>query len=338
MTRIAIIGTGGTISNQGIDPLDAVEYVDRGEVLPVEQALARFPLLNTLADIELIPFGALSSRAIRLEDWIALRQRVTETLGRTDVDGLVVTHGTATLEETAYFLSLTVPSEKPLVVVGAQRPATTVGSDAYPNLIAAVRVAASGKASGHGGLVVMNDRIESAREVTKRSNHRLDTMGSPGLGPLGWVDPDGTVQLYRRTLRRHTTSSAFSDSSIWSELHDRPRVDITLSHSGSDGADVDAYLARGTDGIIVAALAPGVLPPEHERRLLEARSQGVPLVLTSRAPDGRTLPRSTSPFSTPDRPVTASDNLSPQSARVLMIAALAAKVPPAELQAVFDTH
>ena len=334
VARIAIIGTGGTISNRGVDPLDAIEYVDRGEVLPVEAALERFPLLARVADIELVPFAALSSRAVALPDWIALRRSVCAILGRDDIDGVVVTHGTATLEETAYFLSLTVAARKPIVVVGAQRPATTVGSDAYPNLVAAVRVAASPDAVGHGCLVVMNDVIESAREVTKTSNHRLHTMQSPGLGPLGWVDPDGSVRFYRRSLRHHTITSEFARDDLWSAVGDLPRVALSLCHSGSDGADVAAYVARGVRGIVIASLAPGVMPPEHEQELLRARDAGVTLLLASRAGTGRTLPRPTSQF--PGVP--AADNLSPQSARVLLLAALVANVPPERLQEIFDTY
>lgn len=334
MARIAIVGTGGTIANAGVGPLDALEYVDRGEVLPVEATIARFPLLTRIADLEPIPFATLSSRAVGVRDWIALRTTVIEVLARADIDGVVVTHGTATLEETAYFLSLTVPTHKPIVMVGAQRPATTVGSDAYANLIAALRVASSSEAAGHGCLVVMDDRIESAREVTKTSNHHLDTMRSPGLGPLGWVDPDGEVRFARRTLRRHTLQSMFASDELWTPATEPPRVDITLAHSGSDGADVAAYLAAGTRGIVIAALAPGVLPPAHEAELLAAHAAGVPLVLASRAARGRTVPRRTSPF--PD--LTTAGDLSPQSARVLLVAALVAKVPQFDLQTVFATH
>jgi L-asparaginase len=334
VARIAFIGTGGTISNRGVGPLDAIEYMDRGEILPVDAVLERFPLLATIADIEPVAFATLSSRAVSTSDWIALRRTVTDALARDDIDGAVVTHGTATLEETAYFLSLTVPSPKPVVVVGAQRPAPTVGSDAYPNLVAAVRVAAAPSARGHGCLVVMNDRIDAAREVTKTSNHRLDTMLSPGLGPLGWVDPDGTVQLYRRTLRRHTVDSEFSRDELWRSTTMAPRIDVTFTHAGSDGADVPAYVERGAAAIVISSLAPGVVPPAHEEELLRAHAAGVLLVLASRAPAGRTIARATASLPT----VAASDTLSPQSARVLLTAALVARVHPSGLQQVFDTY
>lgn len=334
MRRTAFIGTGGTIANSGVGPLDALEYVDRGTVLDTRSVLERFPLLADIADIEPVPFSALSSRSVTAQDWLALRRTVTDTLARDDIDGAVITHGTATLEETSYFLSLTVPSPKPLVVVGAQRPPTTVGSDAYPNLIAAVRVAAHPDAAGHGCLVVMNDRIDAARDVTKTANHRLDTMMSPGLGPLGWVDPDGAVQLHRRTLRRHTVGSDFASDELWRGVSALPRIDITLCHAGSDGADVPAYVARGAAGIIIGALAPGVVPPAHEDALMRAHEAGVHLVLASRGPVGRTIARTTSPLPT----AAAADDLSPQSARVLLAVALVARVPRSGLQQVFDSH
>lgn len=334
LARIAFIGTGGTISNRGVGPLDAIEYIDRGQVLPADLVLERFPLLATIAETEPVSFATLSSRAITAKDWIALRRTVAATLARDDIDGAVITHGTATLEETAYFLTLTVPSAKPMVVVGAQRPAPTVGSDAYPNLVAGVRVAADPNSRGHGCLVVMNDRIDAAREVTKTSNHRLDTMSSPGLGPLGWIDPDGTVQFYRRSLRRHTVQSEFARDDLWQGATEPPRIDVTFCHSGSDGADVPAYIARGAAAIVISSLAPGVMPPAHEEELMRAHEAGVHLVLASRAPVGRTIARATSPLPT----VAASDTLSPQSARVLVTAALVAKVPVSDMQRAFDTY
>jgi L-asparaginase len=335
VTKIAVIGTGGTISNAGTGPLDYLSYMDVGTVLPVADVLARFPLIHDLATIEPVAFAALSSRAIGPPEWVALRRTVTDTLRRDDIDGVVVTHGTATLEETAYFLHLTVPSDKPLVVVGAQRPAPTVGSDAYPNLVAAVRTAASVEAVGQGGLVVMNDTIHSAREVTKGSNHRLETMRSPALGPLGWVDPDGAVMLYRTTRRRHTTDSELADDRHWDGRRPLPRVDITYAYAGADGTDVEAFVARGTEGIVAAGMAPAVNPPAQEEELQRASDAGVVIVQGSRAGAGRVIARGTRPLLAD---ACATDNLTVQSARVLLLAALAAGVDRSDLQRVFDTY
>lgn len=334
MKRIAIIGTGGTISNAGGDPLDYLSYMDVGEVQDVDAVLASFPLINRLAEIESVPFAALSSRAMGPQQWVELRRIVTRTLEREDVDGVVITHGTATLEETAYFLHLTVPFEKPLVVVGAQRPAPTVGSDAYPNLVAAIRTAASPAAVGQGCLVVMNETIHCAREVTKSSNHRLETMQSAWLGPLGWVDPDGSVQLYRSTRRRHTVDSAFAAAQLWEGAVATPRIDVAYGYAGADGAEIAAFLDRGTDGIAVAGLAPAINPYGQERQLERAFDAGVTVVQSSRA-GGRAIARPTRPRLAA---VPTSDNLTVQSARVLLIVALVAGTARTDLQEVFDTY
>src|SRR5699024_10926803 len=142
--------------------------------------------------------------------WIQLRKIIIDTLAENDVDGFVISHGTSTLEETAYFLHLTVSTDKPIVFVGAQRPFTALSSDASLNLIQAVRVAANDAAINKGVLVVLNDEISSAREVTKQSTYRLDTFQSNKHGFLGVVDTDGTVQIYRQPLRKHTIHSEFS--------------------------------------------------------------------------------------------------------------------------------
>jgi L-asparaginase len=331
--HLAVIGTGGTIANSGGGPLDALSYLDEGPILPVDKVVERFPLIEEIARIEAIPFATMSSRDMGPASWVALRATVVEQLARDDVDGVVVTHGTATLEETAYFLSLTVPSSKPLVVVGAQRPAATVGSDVYSNLLAAVRVAASPQASGQGCLVVMNETIHSAREVTKGSNHRLETMRSPGLGPLGWVDPDGTVLLYRSTRRRHTATSRFSSAELWAEPVDLPRVDVAYGYAGADGAEIAAFIERGAQGIVVAGLAPALNPDGQERQLERAVEAGIAVVQGSRAGGGRVIAR---PTRRRLATVPTTDNLTAQSARVLLLVALTAGVPPAGLQDVFD--
>lgn len=335
MTTVAVVGTGGTISNAGTAPLDYLSYMDVGTVLSLEDVLARFPLIHEVATIHPVPFATLRSRAIGLVEWIELRATVSELVAREDIDGVVITHGTASLEETAYFLHLTVRTDKPVVIVGAQRPATSVGSDAYANLVAAIRVAASPTAVSHGCLVVMNDAIHSAREVAKTSNHRLETMRSPELGPLGWVDPDGLVAMYRRSLRRHTIGSDFSAPEQWSGGGRLPRVDIAYGYAGADGAEVDAFVARGAGGIVVAGMPPAVNPPQQEERLQVAFDAGVAIVQSSRAGGGRAIARATRALLSE---ACAADNLNAQSARVLLLVALHAGVARDDLQAIFDTH
>ena len=171
---------------------------------------------------------------------------------RPDIAGFVITHGTATLEETAYFLHLALKTDKPVVLVGAQRPASALSTDAGMNLLGAIRVASAEAARGLGVLVVLNDEIQSAREVTKTSTYRLQTFRSPDFGALGHIDGDG-VHIYRHPMRRHAPDTEFDVS----KLDGLPRVDIAYSYAGADGTVVDALVAAGARGIVSAGLAPG---------------------------------------------------------------------------------
>ena len=231
--RVALIGTGGTISSIGRDSLDVWEYMDTARKAEPDELLQRFPEVPAAAEIVPVRFRAVGSTAIGPADWLALVTTVHEALAvQAPLDGVVITHGTATLEETAYFLNLTLKTDAPVVVVGAQRPATGLSSDAAMNLLNAVRVAGSPAARGLGVLVLLNDEIQAAREVTKTSTSRLETFRSHDLGMLGYADPDGRVAIYRRPSRRHAPNTEF-DVRGRAEL---PRVDIAASYAGADGS------------------------------------------------------------------------------------------------------
>ena len=200
--RVALIGTGGTISSIGRDSLDLWEYMDTSRKAEPDELLQRFPEVAEAADIVPVRFRAVGSTAIGPADWLALDAAVHDAVAReAPLDGVVITHGTATLEETAYFLNLTLKVDAPVVVVGSQRPATGLSSDAAMNLLNAVRVAGAPAARGLGVLVLLNDEIQAAREVTKASTLRLETFRSPDLGMLGYADPDGRVAIYRKPAR-----------------------------------------------------------------------------------------------------------------------------------------
>ena len=203
--RVALIGTGGTISSIGRGSLDLWEYMDAGRKAEPDELLLRFPEVADAAEIVPVRFRALSSAAVGPADWLALHAVVHDAVSReAPLDGLVITHGTATLEETAYFLNLTLKVDATVVLVGSQRPATGLSSDAALNLLNAVRVAGAPEARGLGVLVLLNDEIQAAREVTKTSTLRLETFRSPDVGMLGYADPDGRVAIYRKPVRRHT--------------------------------------------------------------------------------------------------------------------------------------
>jgi L-asparaginase len=313
--RVALIGTGGTISSIGRDSLDLWEYMDTSRKAEPDELLQRFPEVAAAADIVPVGFRSVGSAAIGPAEWLALTAAVHEAVDReAPLDGVAITHGTATLEETAYFLHLTLKSDAAVVLVGAQRPASGLSSDAGLNLLNAVRVAGSREARALGVLVLLNDEIQSARDVTKSSTLRLEAFRSHDLGMLGYADPDGRVAIYRRPTRRHAPDTEF-DVRGRTEL---PRVDIAASYAGADGT----------------ALPPGVVTPAETEALLEARKRGVLIVMSSRAGSGRVLPRTV----LRRQDLVVADNLTPQKARILAMLALTRTSDPGEVQRMFDEY
>ena len=329
--RVALIGTGGTISSIGRGPLDLWEYMDASRKAEPDELLVRFPEVAEAAEIVSVRYRAVGSTAIGPADWLALDAAVHAAVAReAPLDGVVITHGTATLEETAYFLNLTLKADATVVVVGSQRPPTGLSSDAGLNLLNAVRVAGAGEARGLGVLVLLNDEVQAAREVSKTSTLRLETFRSHDLGMLGYADPDGRVAIYRRPARRHAPATEFDVRG----RTDLPRVDVAASYAGADGAAIRAFVAAGARAIVSASLAPGVVTPAETEALLEAGGRGVLVVISSRAGSGRVLPRTV----LRERGFVAADNLNPQKARVLAMLALTRTEDPAEVQRMFDEY
>jgi L-asparaginase len=326
--KVALIGTGGTIGSTGFHSLDLVEYL--GPMLSIQELLAKVPECFEVADIVTVEHSVISSDAIGISDWLSLT-RLIETTARehADLAGIVVTHGTATMEETAYFLNLALNVDIPVVIVGAQRPITGLSSDASMNLFSAMRVAASEAVRGLGVLVVMNEQIHAARDVTKRAVFRLDAFESPSFGVLGHTDLDA-IHIYRTPVRKHTTETEFSVG----ERQSLPRVDIVSSYADADGAAVEAFVAAGARGLVVSALAPGAAPPKQNGALLKAIDAGVAVVYTTRAGAGRTLKLAESQA----RGSITADNLNAQKARVLLMLALIEDADAARLQRIFDTY
>jgi L-asparaginase len=329
--RVALIGTGGTISSIGRGSLDLWEYMDAGRKAEPDELLVRFPEVAEAGEIVPVRFRAVSSANVGPADWLALDAAVHAAVAReAPLDGVVITHGTATLEETAYFLNLTLKVDATVVLVGSQRPATGLSSDAGLNLLNAVRVAGAPEARGLGVLVLLNDEIQAAREVTKASTLRLETFRSPDLGMLGYADPDGRVAIYRKPSRRHAPATEFDVRG----LSDLPRVDVALSYAGADGAAIRAFVAAGARAIVAASLPPGITTPAELDALIEARRRGVVVVLSSRAGSGRVLPRTV----VRERGFVVADNLNPQKARVLAMLALTRTDDVAEVQRMFDEY
>lgn len=312
--RVAIIGTGGTISSLSDDSLDLIDYPDTSRKMLADEVLSRIGELDRFATCVPLKFRAVGSTAIGPTDWVELATLLAETEARDPgFAGYVITHGTATIEETAYFLHLTLKIAKPVVLVGAQRPASALSSDGAMNLVAAVRTAIEPAARGLGVLVVLNDVIHSAREVTKTSTYRLETFQSPYYGILGEVDGD-RITIYRHAVRKHTADTPFRVDSRTV----LPRVDIAYCYAGADSAAIDAFVAAGAKGLVSAALAPGIVTPGQRAALEKAAAAGIVVVQSSRAGSGRVSRRKY----LREVGIVGADNLNPQKARVLLMLAL----------------
>jgi L-asparaginase len=253
----------------------------------------------------------------------------TLTDAHPDLAGVVILHGTSSMEETAYALSLGLNTSIPVVLTGAQRPASALSTDAGMNIYNAVRLAACPEARNLGVLICLNDEIQAAREVTKTSNGRLQTFRSPDFGALGHVDGDRIV-IYRSPTRRHTPDTEFD----LREIAHLPRVDIAYSYAGGDGVAVQAFINAGARGIVGAAFAPGLLSPEEFIAMETAVKQGVAVAISSRAGSGRTF----APSKMRAAGFIQADNLTPQKTRILLAMALTKTQVRAEIQRMFDTY
>jgi len=328
--KIAFIGTGGTISSVGKGPLDIYDYGANGMMLQADGILDRFPEVQLVADVFPVPFRNVPSTQIAWSEWqelVVICDRLVSE--HPDLAGIVIGHGTASLEETAYFLSLTLKVRVPVVVVGSQRPASALSTDAGLNLVNAVRVAASEEARGLGALVLLNDEIQAAREVTKTSTGRMQTFRSPDFGVLGQADGDRLV-WYRRPLRRLAPDTEFDIRGLTA----LPRVDVAYTYAGADGAAVRAFVAAGAKGIIAAGFAPGFVTPGDAAALAEARQAGIVTMQSTRAGSGRVFPTTR----LREAGMLTADNLTPQKARILLALALTVTNDPAAIERIFATY
>ena len=314
LPTVVVLSTGGTIASV-YDSLSG----GFAPALSGEQLVQAVPGLDTIARVEVVQVANVSSTNMTPGLWLEVSRGASAVLGRPEVAGVVVTHGTDTLEETAYFLDLTVASDKPVVLVGAQRAASERDADGPRNLRDAILTAVDPASRGMGTLVAFNGEIHAAREVTKTHTLNVDTFKSPELGALGFVAPDG-VRYYRAPLRRQTLSLPGGAAP--------GRVEIVTNYAGADGRVVRGILAQGgLDGLVVEASGVGNLASALFDALEETRAAGIPVVITTRVHTGRTLPLYAgrgSGISLREIGCLFADNLPPHKARVLLIAGLMA--------------
>jgi L-asparaginase len=331
LPRVGLIITGGTIDSVGADRLDLAWYIEANKRLGDGELLAQPPELKTIARVEEIPFRRLPSQALVDSDWLQLVEKIHSAFDKDQAAGIVVTHGTNTLEETAYFLNLVLKTDRPVVLVGSMRPSSAISADGYLNVVNAVRVAADPQSKGRGCLVVMNDTIFNGRDVTKNSTYRVEAFQSRDMGPLGVADADGKVVYYHRPERKHTTQTEF-DVRTMTAL---PRVDIVLSYVNADGIMIEAAAKAGARGIVSAATGAGRPTPAQDDAFDRAyKEHGMLMCLCSRVASGRVV---RSP-GLKRKGFVAADNLQPWKARILLSLALSLTTDADEIQRIFDTY
>ena len=322
--NVIILATGGTIAGSAAEGTAVTGY--QAGALSVETLIKAVPEVKDYAHVTGEQIASLDSKDMNDEVWLKLARRVNELLARDDADGIVITHGTDTLEETAYFLNLTVHSKKPVVITGAMRPATAISADGPMNLLNAVRLAASPQAYDRGVLVCLNDQIDSARHVTKSHTTSLDTFKSP-LGPLGCMN-DGHPTFYNRVDRRHAghTELDLKDA-------DRlPYVKVIYGHAGDDALFVDAAIKAGARGIVYAGTGNGSIHKDAEEALARAAQAGIIIVRSTRTGSGTVIPAEQSYT---EAGFLNGDSLNPQKCRILLQLALMKTSDRQQIQQLF---
>ncbi|WP_084675723.1 asparaginase [Caballeronia insecticola] len=325
LPRIAVLATGGTIAGQAGDASKTAGY--KAGVVGVDKLLEAVPALSSVARIHAEQFASIDSKDMSAALWTALSRRIDTLLAQDDIDGVVVTHGTDTLEETAYLLHLTVKRAKPVVLTAAMRPSTALSADGPLNLLNAVSVAASQDAAGKGVLVAFNNQIHSARDVAKTSTYAVDAFRAPETGALGFVQ-DGRVEFQRTVVRPHTVASEFSVTDEW------PMVEIVTSHADASRVTVDALVAAGARGIVVAGTGNGSMHATLTHALADAVKKGVAVVRSSRVGSGHVMRNGAA--SDDALGTISAGTLNPYKARVLLMLALASGAQ--DLQRIFDTY
>ena len=328
LPNIVVLATGGTIAGAGPSGVQA-GYTSG--LVGVDQLIAAVPQAKKLAVLSGEQIANIGSQDMNDEVWLKLARRVNEVLERPDVDGVVITHGTDTMEETGYFLNLVVKSRKPVVMTAAMRPSTAISADGPLNFFNAVAVAANRDAGGKGVLVVMNDWIHGASSVTKTSTTSVQTFMSPLRGLVGTV-AYGEIEFFHGAVGKNTVDSEFSLDGVTS----LPRVDIIMAHENMDGRMIDAAAAAGAKGIVIAGVGNGNMTQAGLDALAANARKGIVCVRSSRVATGR-VGRNVE-VDDDKLAFIASDDLNPQKARVLLRLALLKPRPLAEIQRLFQEY
>jgi L-asparaginase len=316
--QVLVIGTGGTIGSAG------GYWTGNATRVPIDQ-IVRVPGLDSVASVTSEQLWNVPSGSIGPARWLELSRHVAGLLrARPELAGIIVTHGTDTMEETAYFLDLTLPGDRPVIVTGSMRPSDMAGADGPANLTNATRVAVDPRARGRGAMVLMDDKLFAARDVTKTNSTRVETFQAPERAPIAIADADGI--FYRQPSPAR--SAPLFDVAALREL---PRVDVIYGYAGADGVMIDAVVAAGAKGIVMAGVGRGGLTGAQTDALVKARAKGVVVVVSTRTGSGRV------PVMRDDGMVGSGD-LNPQKARVLLTLALTRSSEPSVVASIFQAQ
>jgi L-asparaginase type II len=333
LPTVVLMSMGGTIASRGTPRLNITNYGgdDNIRVEP-EDWYADLPELAGIAHIRLDDQRAPRDRASGSEtheDLARVARRLNELAADPQIDGIVVTHGTNTMAETAWYMNLTVDTEKPIVFVGSQRPWTALSGDGPRNLYDAVRVAASKEARGKGVLQSMNQFINTARDVDKTIAYRVNTFQGVDVGAIGFADPDKVV-FYREPLRRHTHRSEFAGI----DFESLPQVEVAFAYRDAPGYLIDAMVEHGARGIVVEGTGAGSATSGQRDAIERAQESGVVIVMTARTQGGRVqdTPRRREAGMVPG------DNLLPEKARILLQLALTRTDDRSEIERIFNEY
>jgi glutamin-(asparagin-)ase len=325
LPNVVILATGGTIAGAGASAVNSATYA--AAKVGVEKLIAGLPELSKVANVRGEQVFQVASESLTNDNLLTLAKRVSALSKQADVDGIVITHGTDTLEETAYFLTLTVHTNKPIIVVGSMRPGTALSADGALNLYDAVNVAGSKDAMGKGVLVTMNDNIDSGRDVSKNVNIKTNAFSSQ-WGPLGMI-VEGKNYWFRAPVKRHTMNSEFDIDSITA----LPPVEIAMGYEGVSSVAIDAIAKSGAKALIHGGTGNGSVADRIVPNLQKARSDGVIVIRSARVPDGFVIRNAEQPDDKYDWVV--AHDLRPQKARILAMVALTKTNNTKELQRIF---
>ncbi|GAA7720452.1 type II asparaginase [Helicobacter pylori] len=326
LPTIALLATGGTIAGSGASASSG--SYKSGE-LGIKELLKAIPSLNKLARIQGEQISNIGSQDMNEEVWFKLAERAQELLDDSRIQGVIITHGTDTLEESAYFLNLVLRSTKPVVLVGAMRNANSLSADGALNLYNALSVATDEKSANKGVLVVMDDNIFSAREVAKTHTTHTSTFKALNSGAIGSVYY-GKTRYYMQPLRKHTTESEFSLLELKTPL---PKVDIIYTHAGMTLDLFQASLNSHAKGVVIAGVGNGNVSAGFLKAMQEASKMGVLIVRSSRVGSG-----GVNSGEIDDKAFITSDNLNPQKARVLLQLALTKTNDKTKIQEMFEKY